>query len=63
VDLKEMLRAGASDDELAALISHTWTGRNDRGAEQRLEVVDRGALYQRDRLRSDPHREMHTRGG
>ena len=63
VDLKEQLRAGASDDDLVALISETWTGRNDRGAEQRLELVDRGVLYQRDGLRSNPHREMHTRGG
>ena len=63
VDLKEKLRAGASDDEITALISETWKGRTDRGAEQRLEVADRGVLYQRDRLRSDPHREMHTRGG
>ena len=63
VDLKEQLRAGASDDDLVDLISETWTGRNDRGAEQRLELVDRGVLYQRDGLRSNPHREMHTRGG
>ncbi|UCD24667.1 MAG: GTP 3',8-cyclase MoaA [Gemmatimonadota bacterium] len=63
VDLKQPLRAGASDEELAAQISRSWTVRDDRGAEQRLQLVDRGALYQRDRLRSDPHREMHTRGG
>jgi cyclic pyranopterin phosphate synthase len=63
VDLKELIRAGASDEELAALISQTWSGRTDRGAERRLELIDRGVLYQRDRLRSDPHREMHTRGG
>ena len=34
-----------------------------RGAEERLGVADRGALYRIDSLRADPHREMHTRGG
>ena len=63
VDLREPLRLGASDAELAELIGSTWRGRADRGAEQRLAVADRGALYQVERLRQDPRREMHTRGG
>jgi cyclic pyranopterin phosphate synthase len=63
VDLREPLRAGASDEDLAALISDTWRARTDRGAEQRLSVAQRGALYQIDALRADPRREMHTRGG
>ena len=63
VDLRAPLRGGASDEELAALIRATWQGRTDRGAEERLGVADRGALYQIDSLRADPHREMHTRGG
>ena len=63
VDLKEMLRGGASDEELAAAIRSTWSDRSDRGAEQRLQVGGREALYQVESLRSDPHREMHTRGG
>ena len=63
VDLRAPLRGGASDEELAALIRTTWEGRTDRGAEERLGVVDRGALYRIDSLRADPHREMHTRGG
>ncbi len=63
VDLREPLRAGASDGELAALITDTWRGRTDRGAEERLALAQRGALYQIDSLRADPHREMHTRGG
>jgi cyclic pyranopterin phosphate synthase len=63
VDLREPLRRGATDDELAALIRDTWRGRVDRGAEQRLAVADRGALYPTASLRADPHREMHTRGG
>jgi cyclic pyranopterin phosphate synthase len=63
VDLREPLRAGASDDELAALIRRHWTARIDRGAEERSEAADRHALYQLAGLRADPHREMHTRGG
>jgi cyclic pyranopterin phosphate synthase len=63
VDLRERLRGGATDEELAALIRATWQGRTDRGAEERLGVTDRGALYRIDSLRADPHREMHTRGG
>ena len=63
VDLREPLRGGATDDELATLIRDTWRGRVDRGAEQRLAVVDRGVLYPSASLRADPHREMHTRGG
>src|SRR5438552_8200489 len=63
VDLRAPLRGGASDEDLAALIRETWQGRTDRGAEERLGVVDRGALYRIDSLRADPHREMHTRGG
>jgi len=63
IDLREPLRAGASDDDLHALIASTWTARSDRGAEERLALADRGALYQIDALRADPRREMHTRGG
>jgi len=57
------LITGASDDDLRTLIASTWTARADRGAEERLALADRGALYQIDALRADPRREMHTRGG
>jgi GTP 3',8-cyclase len=63
VDLREPLRAGASDDEIARLVQATWEGRTDRGAEQRLALREREALYPVAALRADPHREMHTRGG
>ncbi len=62
-DLKAYLRQGASDEELAAVIARVWSGRADRGAEERLATPDRGPLYRLERLRQDPHREMHTRGG
>jgi cyclic pyranopterin phosphate synthase len=63
LDLREALRSGATDLELAQLISETWAARQDRGAELRAELSDRGALYQLESLRADPRREMHTRGG
>jgi cyclic pyranopterin phosphate synthase len=63
VDLRDPLRRGATDEELATLIADTWRGRADRGAEERLAVRQRGALFPLESLRADPHREMHTRGG
>jgi cyclic pyranopterin phosphate synthase len=62
-DLRDALRRGTSDDDLAALLARTWRDRDDRGAEARLALAERSALYQIDGLRADPHREMHTRGG
>lgn len=63
VDLRDALRSGATDQALAALVEETWRGRTDRGAEERLGLAERGALYPLESLRADPHREMHTRGG
>ena len=66
IDLRQPLRAGASREELAAIIVSGWQTRQDRGAEERkaLEMHDRRTtLIPLDRLRKDPHLEMHTRGG
>jgi cyclic pyranopterin phosphate synthase len=66
IDLRTPLRAGASNDELKALIRGGWTRRRDRGAEERkdLELLGvRGVLIQVEGLRQDPRLEMHTRGG
>lgn len=62
-NLRDPLRAGASDAELASLIADAWSARADRGAEARLARSDRGVLYRLESLRADPRREMHTRGG
>ncbi len=62
-DLRAALRSGASPAELAALVTGTWRARDDRGAEQRLAGGRREPLVQIADLRSDPHLEMHTRGG
>jgi len=62
-DLRKPLRAGASREDLLALIRATWQGRRDRGAEERLATPDRSPLVQIGELKRDPHLEMHTRGG
>jgi len=62
-DLRGPLRRGASKDGLRALLVATWERRRDRGAEERLALVDRQPLVQVSDLKKDPHLEMHTRGG
>lgn len=62
IDLKGILR-DAGREALVETIRRAWPERTDRGAEERLENPDRGALYQVEELKKDPHREMHTRGG
>ena len=63
LDLRELLRLGAGDGEIADRIRETWSVRDDRGAEARAALPDRGVLHQIESLRADPRREMHTRGG
>jgi cyclic pyranopterin phosphate synthase len=63
LDLREPLRGGATDAALARLLTECWRARSDRGAEERLAIARRGALVDPERLRADPHLEMHTRGG
>ena len=63
-DLRTPLRAGASAEEISSTLVDIWSGRTDRGAEDRKRLNSlRGPLYQIEDLRQDPHREMHTRGG
>jgi cyclic pyranopterin phosphate synthase len=63
IDLRAPLRRGAGVEELQDLIAGRWRTRDDRGAEQRLELGDRRAFVPVKVLRKDPHLEMHTRGG
>ncbi len=63
VDLKRLVRGGATREQIAATITQAWRARADRGAEERLALPQRGVLFQIEDLRRDPHREMHTRGG
>jgi cyclic pyranopterin phosphate synthase len=62
-DLRGPLRAGATNEELKALITGRWHARTDRGAENRLAMREREPLIQIAQLKRDPHLEMHTRGG
>lgn len=63
IDLRQPLRSGASREEIKSAIVSGWTKRKDRGAEERKELSSRGTLVQIEKLRKDPHLEMHTRGG
>ena len=63
LDLRGLLRQGASDGELRAALTGAWTQRKDRSAEERLADPRRGVSIPRDDLRQDPHLEMHTKGG
>ncbi len=62
-DLRAPLREGASVEEIAGIVRAQWEAREDRGAEERRSLADRQPLIPISRLRADPHREMHTRGG
>lgn len=67
VDLRKPLRLGTGSDAMRDMIRSVWGGRRDRGAEDRkaLEQIGlrSGGLIDIDRLRQDPHLEMHARGG
>ncbi|MDQ2969676.1 MAG: GTP 3',8-cyclase MoaA [Acidobacteriota bacterium] len=63
VDLRGPLRAGASGEDLRALLTSSWSERADRGAEERIGLSRRAPLVAAGELRRDPHLEMHTRGG
>jgi cyclic pyranopterin phosphate synthase len=63
IDLRRLLRSGASPEAIAETLRASWEGRRDRGAEERLASGARTPFIPLDRLRRDPHLEMHTRGG
>ena len=63
IDLRRFLRSGASPEAIGARLREAWGRRRDRGAEDRLASGARTPLIPLDRLRRDPHLEMHTRGG
>jgi cyclic pyranopterin phosphate synthase len=65
-DLRAPLRSGASRDVLRDIILRGWQARSERGAEERKaleQVGGRERLIAIDKLREDPHLEMHARGG
>ncbi len=66
-DLRKPLRLHQSPEILRDMIRSGWAARRDRGAEERKALEDVGlrdrGLIEIDRLREDPHLEMHARGG
>ncbi len=63
LNLRDPLRRGATRDDLKQMIISGWRARQDRGAELRLADRSRSAFISLEKLRLDPHLEMHTRGG
>ncbi len=66
LDLRRPLRTNRSREEIGSIIQSVWESRRDRGAEERKEleqVSTRGQYIDIERLRKDPHLEMHARGG
>jgi len=65
IDLRDSLRLGVLD-EVRARILAGWQGRTDRGAEERKDLEQssmRERFIEIEKLRQDPHLEMHARGG
>ena len=66
LDLRKPIRDRRSREDLVSMIQSVWETRRDRGAEERKELENstgRGRFIDIDRLRQDPHLEMHARGG
>ena len=63
LDLRSVVRSGASVADIAALLDSTWRHRTDQGAVDRVAMRERAPLADPAELRQDPHLEMHTRGG
>ena len=45
LDLRELLRSGAGDGEIASRIAEVWRARAERGAEERAALPERGVLH------------------
>jgi cyclic pyranopterin phosphate synthase len=63
IDLRSLVRGGATLEDLTSHIAKHWRARADRGAEMRANLAAREPLVPISALRRDPHLEMHTRGG
>lgn len=62
-DLRGPLRSGAGFEQLREIVTEGWEQRRDQGAVDRLARKRRRPLFPVMVLRSEPHLEMHTRGG
>jgi cyclic pyranopterin phosphate synthase len=62
-DLRQPLRSGAGFEQLREIVTEGWEQRRDQGAVDRLARKRRRPLLPVTVLKTDPHLEMHTRGG
>lgn len=63
LNLRAWLRDGHAPEEIERRLVEAWQRRADRGAEVRLAERERGVFLPKAALKTDPHLEMHTRGG
>jgi cyclic pyranopterin phosphate synthase len=63
INLKDPLRLSDDNRKVADLITSAWAVREDRGAEDRLLIPNRGAFRRSEGQCPGPHHEMHARGG
>ncbi|MBS2039916.1 GTP 3',8-cyclase MoaA [bacterium] len=63
LDVRDLLRSGASDSEICSLLGEFWAQRQDQGAVERTRVRGRSGYVSLEELRANPRLEMHTRGG
>jgi cyclic pyranopterin phosphate synthase len=61
--LRELVRGKVARADIARIIEDRWSGRADRGAEERVELRERTVYVPVAALKADPHLEMHNRGG
>jgi cyclic pyranopterin phosphate synthase len=63
LNVRELLRQQPENGALSQAISQFWEVRRDQGAVDRSRLEQRAGYVSLEELRSDPHLEMHTRGG
>ncbi len=63
INLRDHIRSSADDVPVANVIEAAWLQRDDRGAEERLLIPNRGAFRRSAGRCPGPHHEMHARGG
>jgi cyclic pyranopterin phosphate synthase len=63
INLKDHLRSSSDDGDVARVIEKAWKQRENKGAEDRLLIPNRGAFRRSAGRCPGPHHEMHARGG
>ncbi len=63
INLRDHIRSSPDDALVARVIEAAWALRDDKGAEERLLIPNRGAFRRSAGRCPGPHHEMHARGG